>query len=112
MRYLSHHCQITSLSGERSSERQYIRDEVRTLVRKNKFLTDSKEIDFKVHEFETRIETGIHYKIPYPRPVNVAPGATGKDPETVTPVYLHSYKEGTASESSPRRKANVPIYDE
>lgn len=101
-----------SLSGEPSSERQYIRDEVQALVRKNKFLTDSKEIDVKVHEFETRIETGIHYKIPYPRPVNVVPGATGKDPETVTPVYLHSYKEGTTSESSPRRKGNVPIYDE
>lgn len=98
--------------GEPSSERQYIKDEVQKLVRRNKFLSDTKQIKEKVHEFETRIETGVHYKIPYPRPVNVAPGSTGKDPETVTPVYLHSYKHGSSKEVSSRRKINVPVYEE
>lgn len=83
-------------------------------MRRNKDLKDAELIAEKVQEFETRIETGIHYKIPYPRPVNVAPGSTGKDPETVTPVYLHSYKHegGAGASSSSRRKINVPVYED
>lgn len=81
-------------------------------MRRNKDLKDAEVIAEKVQEFESRIETGIHYKIPYPRPVNVAPGATGKDPETVTPVYLHSYKQEGGAGSSSRRKSNVPVYED
>lgn len=84
----------------------------------NKNLTSNDVIREKVQEFETRIETALHYNIPYPRPVNVAPGSTGKDPETVTPVYLHSYKTNpntTGSEhieGGNRRKSEVPVYDD
>lgn len=99
-------------TGEPSSERPYIKDEVQKLVRKNKALKDAERIAEKVLEFETRIVTGVHYKIPYPRPVNVAPGSTGKDPQTVTPVYLHSYKQEGGSGSSTRRKTNVPVYED
>jgi len=97
--------------GQVQHEKQYILDELRKLVRQNKDLTSDSLIEQKVQEFESRIETGLHYKIPYPRPVNVAPGSTGKDPATVTPVYLHSYKQQGGSTST-RRKPNTPVYDE
>lgn len=99
--------------GEASSERPYIRNEVRTLVRKNKDIESKDLIAEKIQEFETRIETGLHYKIPYPRPTNVIPGATGKDPQVVTPVYLHSYKGSLGGTSSKRRKpVSTPIYED
>lgn len=85
-------------------------------MRANKDLTSAQVIREKVHEFETRIETALHYKIPYPRPVNVTPGSTGKDPETVTPVYLHSYKRdptkagGAHSDGGAYKKSQVPVY--
>ncbi|CAN8066774.1 unnamed protein product [Agarophyton chilense] len=80
-------------SWEEPSERSYIVSEAKNLVRRNKGIESEDVIAEKVHEFETRITTGLHYKIPYPRPTNVVPGATGKDPEVITPVYLDSYKQ-------------------
>lgn len=71
------------------------------------------EINAKITEFEARIETGIHYRIPYPRPVNVVPGATGKDPCAVTPVYLDSYKAYVHPSNVARSPpASIPIYEE
>lgn len=113
-RVLKMYRQVIRLSQrwEQESERQYILDEVRRLVRKNKNLTSPQVIDEKIHEFETRIETGVHYKIPYPRPVNVAPGATGKDPNTVTPVYLHSYKSSRDNRRNGPAISKAPVYEE
>lgn len=89
----------------------YIRDELKKLVRQNKSITSARIIQEKVHEFETRIEMGVHYKIPYPRPTNVIPGATGKDPDAVMPVYLHSYRSSNEAQCS-RRKTSIPVYEE
>lgn len=96
-------------TGETLSERPYILNEVRTLVRKNKDISSKEQISEKIDEFESRILTGIHYKIPYPRPTNVIPGATGRDPAVVTPVYLHSYGENTHKR---RRNISAPVYEE
>uniref|UniRef100_A0A2I2Y204 Complex 1 LYR protein domain-containing protein n=1 Tax=Gorilla gorilla gorilla TaxID=9595 RepID=A0A2I2Y204_GORGO len=54
-------------------EKQYILNEARTLFRKNKNLTDTDLIKQCIDECTARIETGLHYKIPYPRPVSVTP---------------------------------------
>lgn len=100
--------------GEPHFEQEYIMNEVRTLVRKNRDLRSSELIEKKIQEFEARIVTGVHYKIPYPRPVNVVPGATGKDPEMVTPVYLDSYKtkDSMSSKNIRRRGPTPPVYEE
>ncbi|ESN93298.1 hypothetical protein HELRODRAFT_88926 [Helobdella robusta] len=51
-------------------ERQYIKNEARTLFRKNKNLTDQELIKEHINEAEARIEIALHYKTPYPRPVS------------------------------------------
>lgn len=88
-----------------------MRDEARRLVRQNAKLESADAVEAKVVEFEARIETAIHYRIPYPRPTNVAPGATGKDPQAVTPVYLHSYASGAARRNTGTVR-RAPVYDE
>lgn len=93
------------------SERGYIRDEVRRLVRQNADIKDPGLIAEKITEFDARIQTAVHYKIPFPRPTNVAPGATGKDPETVLPVYLHSYRTGNAMLQTGKPK-RAPVYED
>lgn len=86
---------------------------MKTLVRRNKDLTSKDVIAEKLQEFESRIQTGIHYKIPYPRPVNVAPGAIGKNPQVVTPVYLHSYGHASARSGASQKRANTsPVYED
>lgn len=87
-------------------------NECRTLVQQNRNLTSPDDIGDKVLEFETRIETAIHYNIPYPRPINVIPGATGKDPQVVTPVYLHSYKYSLDAAAMRVKPNSAPVYDE
>jgi len=61
-----------------AKERNYITDEAKTLFRKNKQITDPKAINDKVREAEARVEIALHYRIPYPRPVNVPPKAKAK----------------------------------
>lgn len=82
------------------------------MVRKNKDITSIHLVSEKIHEFEARIETGVHYKIPYPRPINVIPGATGKDPQVIMPVYLHSYKQSIDSSQIRKRANSAPVYDD
>lgn len=98
--------------GDVPHEREYIAREVRSLVRKNRDVKSQETVAKKLQEFESRIETGVHYKIPYPRPINVVPGATGKDPVVVTPVYLHSYGSVGSSAASRRKGQRAPVYDE
>mmetsp|Transcript_35942 Transcript_35942/g.143667 ORF Transcript_35942/g.143667 Transcript_35942/m.143667 type:complete len:99 (+) Transcript_35942:260-556(+) len=63
------------------------------LFRKNQFVVGVEEIEEKLFEGESRLELALHYKIPYPRPSNVSPGATGKSKETPRPAYMSSYDE-------------------
>eukprot|EP00043_Microstomoeca_roanoka_P011868 m.112270 g.112270 ORF g.112270 m.112270 type:complete len:126 (+) comp15320_c0_seq2:73-450(+) len=51
-------------------EQQYIVDEARRLFRQNKTLT-GEDVDAALKEAETRLETAVHYRNPYPRLVSV-----------------------------------------
>ncbi|XP_032957294.1 LYR motif-containing protein 1 isoform X1 [Rhinolophus ferrumequinum] len=57
-------------------EKEYILNEARTLFQKNKNLTDADLIKQCIDECTARIEIGLHYQIPYPRPVSVTPANT------------------------------------
>ncbi|XP_033106087.1 LYR motif-containing protein 1-like [Anneissia japonica] len=85
------------------AERNYIRDETRTLFRKNKGVT-GEEIRLCTQEAETRLEMALHYGTPFPRPVNiphqglplsVSKGKKAQDRlrRISKPVYLHSHDE-------------------
>lgn len=85
-------------------EKQYILNEARMLFRKNKSLTDSNMIKQCVDECTARIEIGLHYQIPYPRPIHLPPmGLTPlqgrrlqrqeKLRKLSKPVYLKSHEE-------------------
>ncbi|XP_074988828.1 LYR motif-containing protein 1 isoform X2 [Caretta caretta] len=54
-------------------EKQYIINEAKTLFQKNKDLTDPELIKQCIEECKARVEIGLHYHIPYPRPVSVNP---------------------------------------
>ncbi|KAL7642008.1 UNVERIFIED_CONTAM: hypothetical protein RMT77_007882 [Armadillidium vulgare] len=79
-------------------ERIYIRTEARTLFRKNKDVSDEREIRDMLTGAEARVEMGIHYRLPYPRPVNLPPNVLAKQKGIVNirrleksrPVYLKS----------------------
>ena len=67
--------------------------------RKNMFITDSAEIAACLQEGNSRLEMALHYKIPYPRPVNVPPNfvptmkAAEKQKQKTheaKPIYVHS----------------------
>jgi hypothetical protein len=92
-------------------ERQYIRDEARSLFKKNKDLQTEAEVVAAITEAKSRLDLAFHYKIPYPRflacnlqltnprPFNTSRMATGettrkgkKDPIT-KPAYMLSYYE-------------------
>ncbi|EMP31517.1 LYR motif-containing protein 1 [Chelonia mydas] len=49
-------------------EKQYIINEAKTLFQKNKDLTDPELIKQCIEECKARVEIGLHYHIPYPRP--------------------------------------------
>lgn len=101
--------QNTRALGAAEEERAYIRNEARTLVRRNAELVDQGEIANKVREFESRIDVALHYNIPYPRLTNVVHGSTGAAPETVMPVYMHSYDEHAGTGRIPQR---APVYED
>ncbi|XP_070580701.1 LYR motif containing protein 1-like [Ptychodera flava] len=96
-----------SASGVKSdsdSERKYIKDEARTLFKRNKEVTDPEEIQLCIKEANVRLELALHYKIPYPRPVNIPymglPPSHGRGKKfqdrlrkQAKPVYLHSHDE-------------------
>ncbi|XP_068002915.1 LYR motif-containing protein 1 [Melanerpes formicivorus] len=58
---------------ETIQEKEYIKKEARTLFQKNKNVTDPKLIKQCIEECEARIEIGLHYNIPYPRPIHLPP---------------------------------------
>lgn len=85
-------------------EKQYILQEARTLFQKNKNLTDTEQIKQCIDECTARIEIGLHYQIPYPRPIHLPPmsltslrGRGLRSQEKLRklskPVYLKSHDE-------------------
>ncbi|XP_032252097.1 LYR motif-containing protein 1 isoform X4 [Phoca vitulina] len=85
-------------------EKQYILNEARTLFQKNKNLTDADLIKQHIDECTARIEIGLHYQIPYPRPIHLPPmgltplrGRGLRSQEKLRklskPVYLKSHDE-------------------
>ncbi|XP_032699890.1 LYR motif-containing protein 1 isoform X7 [Lontra canadensis] len=90
-------------------EKQYILNEARTLFQKNKnvsvqSLTDTDQIKQCIDECTARIEIGLHYQIPYPRPIHLPPmgltplrGRGLRSQEKLRklskPVYLKSHDE-------------------
>jgi hypothetical protein len=81
------------------SERSYIKEEARKLFRRNQNISDPGEIKTCIEEAKSRIELAVHYKIPYPRPVNVAlnfvPSSKNmktqlKRTKQSQPIYTHS----------------------
>jgi len=56
-----------------ATDREYIRNEAKTLFRQNKNLQDSEAIKDRIREAEARLAIGLHYRNPYPRPVNLPP---------------------------------------
>ncbi|XP_029805576.1 LYR motif-containing protein 1 isoform X5 [Suricata suricatta] len=85
-------------------EKQYILNEARTLFQKNKNLTDTELIKQCIDECTARIEIGLHYQIPYPRPIHLPPmgltplrGRGLRSQEKLRklskPVYLKSHDE-------------------
>nr|XP_032836421.1 LYR motif-containing protein 1 isoform X3 [Petromyzon marinus] len=80
--------------SESLAEAEYIRAE----------LVEPEKIKFCIEECETRIELALHYKIPYPRPMNLPPmglaGKQGRHLKTqerlrkqAKPIYLQSHDE-------------------
>ncbi|KAF7652605.1 hypothetical protein LDENG_00094460 [Lucifuga dentata] len=94
-------------SGVRSdteTERKYIVQEARTLFRQNQQMTDQESIKRCIEECEARIDIGLHYRNPYPRPIHLPPMglATQKGRKLrsqqrlrkqAKPVYLQSYDQ-------------------
>uniref|UniRef100_A0A8B9Z4T1 LYR motif containing 1 n=1 Tax=Bos mutus grunniens TaxID=30521 RepID=A0A8B9Z4T1_BOSMU len=75
-------------------EKQYILNEARTLFQKNKNLTDTDLIKQCIDECTARIEIGLHYQIPYPRPVSVTSVNTWCVPILVNPgISKNIYQE-------------------
>nr|XP_022312990.1 LYR motif-containing protein 1-like [Crassostrea virginica] len=58
-------------ANETAAEKQYIKEEARTLFRKNQNVRKQNEIKEHIKEANTRIELALHYKTPYPRHVNI-----------------------------------------
>ncbi|XP_042197071.1 LYR motif-containing protein 1 [Callorhinchus milii] len=95
---------LSGLTDETMKEKQYIITEARALFRKNKDLTDLEEIKQCIKECHARIEMGLHYRIPYPRPMHLPPMGLGGKKERklrtqerlrkiAKPVYLQSQEE-------------------
>ncbi|XP_072454053.1 LYR motif-containing protein 1 isoform X2 [Notamacropus eugenii] len=85
-------------------EKQYIINEARMLFQKNKNLTDLELIKQCIDECTARIEIGLHYQIPYPRPIHLPPMALTalqsrglqtqeKLRKLSKPLYLKSHNE-------------------
>ncbi|XP_073399138.1 LYR motif-containing protein 1 [Dendrobates tinctorius] len=94
----------SGLEDKTMKERQYIVEEARALFHKNKHVTHLETIHQCIAECHARIEIGLHYGIPYPRPTHLPPmGLTTSHSKTLRtqeklrkqakPLYLKSYDE-------------------
>lgn len=94
----------SSIPKDTDTEKKYITQEARTLFRQNQQITDPESIQRCIEECEARIEIGLHYRNPYPRPTYLPPMglATQKGRKLraqqrlrkqAKPVYLQSQDE-------------------
>ncbi|XP_010892828.2 LYR motif containing protein 1 isoform X2 [Esox lucius] len=94
----------STLPQNTEGERQYIVREAQTLFRQNQQLTDTESIKKCIDECVARIEIGLHYRNPYPRPIHlpIMGLATQKGRKLkaqqrmrkqANPVYLQSHDE-------------------
>uniref|UniRef100_A0A8C5QTW2 LYR motif containing 1 n=1 Tax=Leptobrachium leishanense TaxID=445787 RepID=A0A8C5QTW2_9ANUR len=94
----------SGVKEETIKEKQYIVDEARTLFNKNKHVTDIETINQCIEECRARVEIGLHYGIPYPRPTHLPPlglaiphskvmRTQDKLRKQAKPIYLKSYDE-------------------
>ncbi|KAJ8399896.1 hypothetical protein AAFF_G00406260 [Aldrovandia affinis] len=94
----------SALPKETEIERLYIAQEAQTLFRQNKQMTDPESIKKCIEECQARIEIGLHYRNPYPRPTYLPPmglaSQTGRKLRSqerlrkqARPIYLRSHDE-------------------
>ncbi|VDD83785.1 unnamed protein product [Mesocestoides corti] len=92
-------------------EQEYIKQEARTLFRRNANLTDPQAIEAHILEGESRLELALHYKNPYPRLSNLpqssmADRSMKRNQRVINssiPAYLKSYKpDAPASAKKPK----------
>ncbi|KAE8579343.1 hypothetical protein XENTR_v10024004 [Xenopus tropicalis] len=94
----------SGLKEETIKEKKYIVDEARKLFYKNKKITDLQMIKMCIEECKARVEIGLHYRNPYPRPIHLPPLGLAvphskvlrtqeKLRKQAKPVYLKSYDE-------------------
>lgn len=104
LRTAQHWQASTGKPEDTRDEQIYIRNETKTLFKKNKEVTSQENIGLCIKEAETRLEMGLHYQSPYPRPVNIpyqglarsmSKGKKQQDRlrKQAKPVYLHSHDE-------------------
>ncbi|XP_032087311.1 LYR motif-containing protein 1 isoform X1 [Thamnophis elegans] len=94
----------TGQMKETEKEKQYIVSEAKTLFCKNRALTDPELIKQCVEECKARIEMGLHYHNPYPRPIHLPPMGLAQPQARAfrhqeklrkisKPIYLKSHDE-------------------
>ncbi|KAM7533257.1 hypothetical protein Aperf_G00000123580 [Anoplocephala perfoliata] len=95
-------------------ESEYIRQETRSLFRRNANIADPKEIEAHIHEGESRLELALHCNNPYPRLSNLPQSAIVNRSmkrgqrafDDCVPAYLRSYKAENGNCSSGGRSSN------
>ncbi|KAG5854647.1 hypothetical protein ANANG_G00040030 [Anguilla anguilla] len=94
----------SALPQDTERERFYIAEEAQTLFRQNKQATDPQSIKTYIEECQARIEIGLHYRNPYPRPTYLPPmglatqkgrklRAQARLRKQAKPIYLESHDE-------------------
>lgn len=94
----------SGVANDTDTERKYILQEARSLFRQNQQMTDQESIKKCIEECEARIEIGLHYRNPYPRPTYLPPlglatqkgrklRAQQRLRKQAKPIYLQSHDE-------------------
>lgn len=89
----------SQIPSETKVERNYIAEETQNLFKANKNIQEPNEILEHVREAEARLTMAVHYRNPYPRPVNLPPKSYSK---------REGKKIGRAIEK--KQKMSKPIY--
>ncbi|KAH9277706.1 LYR motif-containing protein 1 [Echinococcus granulosus] len=100
----------THEASQTTKESAYIRQEARSLFRKNVHLSDPQEIEAHILEGVSRVELAEHYKNPYPRLSNLPQYSmanrsmkrTQRVIDNSMPAYLRSYKADSSPVCGPK----------